>query len=172
MKTSKFLENEAWELELKRRLPLLGHRNWVVVADSAYPALSNPGIEIITTGAEHAEVLRKTLHLIAECGHVRANVYLDLESKFVVEQDAPGVTGCHDEVNRILSGCTATELDHDKIISKLDENAKFFRVLILKSTLTIPYTSVFLELDCGYWTTDAERRLRSSIASTKASAAR
>jgi len=32
-------------------LPLFGHRNWIVVADSAYPAHSMPGIETIVSGA-------------------------------------------------------------------------------------------------------------------------
>jgi len=26
--------------------------------------------------------------------------------------------------------------------------------------MTIPYTSVFMRLDCGYWTEDQENRLR------------
>jgi hypothetical protein len=29
--------------------------------------------------------------------------------------------------------------------------------------MTIPYTSVFFELDCGYWDADAEQRLRQAI---------
>jgi hypothetical protein len=29
--------------------------------------------------------------------------------------------------------------------------------------MTIPYTSVFFELDCGYWNADAEQRLRQLI---------
>jgi hypothetical protein len=38
-----------------------------------------------------------------------------------------------------------------------------FSILIVKSTMTIPYTSVFLELGCGYWDADAEARLRSRM---------
>ena len=52
---------------------------------------------------------------------------------------------------------------HDEIISKLDHAARMFSILIVKSTMTIPYTSVFIELDCGYWNADAEARLRSRI---------
>jgi hypothetical protein len=54
-------------------------------------------------------------------------------------------------------------LPHKQMIANLDESAKMLRVLIFKSTLAIPYTSVFLELDCGYWTSEAEQRLRSSM---------
>jgi hypothetical protein len=55
-------------------------------------------------------------------------------------------------------------LPHEQIIAKLDESGKLFRILVLKSTLAIPYTSVFFELDCGYWSREAEERLRLSIA--------
>jgi hypothetical protein len=47
----------------------------------------------------------------------------------------------------------------------LDRAAGLFRVLIVKTNMTIPYTSVFLELDCAYWNADAEKRLRSAIKS-------
>ena len=30
--------------------------------------------------------------------------------------------------------------------------------------MTIPYTSIFFELDCGYWSAEAEQRLREAIA--------
>jgi hypothetical protein len=43
--------------------------------------------------------------------------------------------------------------------------------VILKSTLAIPYASVFLELGCGYWNGDAEKRLRNALADTTAVAA-
>ena len=147
---------------LGRRLPLFGHRNWIVVVDSAYPAQSNTGIETIATGTGHIEVLEKTLKAIAECEHIRAKVLIDAELKLLTEEDAPGVTAYRHGLNQLLGDLNPGELDHDQIISKLDESGRSFRILIFKSTLTIPYTSVFLELDCGYWNADAERRLRST----------
>ena len=38
-----------------------------------------------------------------------------------------------------------------------------FRVLIIKTDMTLPYTSVFCELDCGYWSAAAEQRLREAL---------
>jgi hypothetical protein len=29
--------------------------------------------------------------------------------------------------------------------------------------MTLPYTSVFLQLDCGYWNADQESRLREAL---------
>ncbi|MFZ0306482.1 MAG: RbsD/FucU domain-containing protein [Terracidiphilus sp.] len=160
-------EEQTWEQRLQHLLPLLGHRNWIVVADSAYPAQSNPGIETIYTGEDHVQLLGKVIDSIAAQTHVRANVYLDSELMQVPEKDAAGVTEVRSAMERAI-GRNARVLDHERIIAKLDESAKLFNVVILKSTLTIPYTSVFLELDCGYWNADAEKRLRDSLASKSA----
>jgi hypothetical protein len=153
-----------WEELLSLRLPLFGHRNWIVIVDSAYPAQSNPGIETIATGADHLLVLKATLEAVQNSKHVRVNIYLDAELKSVAEQDAPGVGGFRKKLMDLIAHRDALELSHEQIISKLDECGALFRILILKSTLAIPYTSVFLELDCGYWNREAEERLRQSMA--------
>jgi hypothetical protein len=158
---------QTWEQRLQRLLPLFGHRNWIVVADSAYPAQSNSGIETISTGEDHLRLLGKVLYSVAAQPHVRANIYLDEELARVPEQDAPGVTELRNEIANLV-GLKARVLAHEQIIAKLDESAKLFNILILKSTLAIPYTSVFLQLDCGYWNQDAEERLRKSLATTTA----
>ena len=46
------------------------------------------------------------------------------------------------------------------IIERLDEAARTFDVLIVKTDMALPYTSVFLELDCGYWSGESESALR------------
>ena len=155
---------EPWERSLKRLLPLWGHRNWIVVADSAYPAQSNTGIETIATGVDHLQLLKSTLNAIRRSKHVRTHLYVDAELEFVAENDALGVTRYREELARLIGNQAIQVIAHDRIIEKLDESAKLFRILILKSTLTIPYTSVFFELGCGYWTSEAEQRLRLSMA--------
>jgi hypothetical protein len=160
-------ETETWEQRLRRLLPLFGHRNWIVVADSAYPAQSNPGIETIFTGEDHLRLLGRVLYSVAAQPHIRANVYIDAELAHVPEKDATGVTEFRGEIESLV-GRNARMLEHERIIAKLDESAKLFNIVILKSTLAIPYTSVFLELDCGYWNPEAETRLRKSIVDSAA----
>jgi len=162
-------ETQTWEQRLQRLLPLYGHRNWIVIADSAYPAQSNPGIETISTGEDHLRLLGKVLYSVAAQPHVRANIYMDAELAQVPEKDAPGVTELRGEIANLVAR-KARVIEHDQIIAKLDESARLFNIVILKSTLAIPYTSVFLELDCGYWNPDAEKRLRESLATTTATA--
>jgi L-fucose mutarotase/ribose pyranase (RbsD/FucU family) len=163
-------EAESWESRFRGLLPLYGHRNWIVVADSAYPAQSNPGIETVFTGGDHTEVLKKVLDAIGASIHVRTNVYLDAELKQVAEEDAPGVSALRKEIIRLLAGNNTHELAHEEIIARLDRAGKLFHILILKSTLAIPYSSVFLELDCGYWSQEAEDRLRGVQATETAGA--
>jgi L-fucose mutarotase/ribose pyranase (RbsD/FucU family) len=162
------LNSETWEQQLKNMLPLLGHRNWIVVADSAYPAQASAGIKTVATSADHLDVLAKTLRAIAECKHVCAKVYVDAELRHVTEEDAPGVSALRHELDRLLKNEKANEVGHEQVIVKLDEGSRLYQILILKTTLTIPYTSVFMQLDCGYWSDAAEKRLRHSLAMGKA----
>ncbi len=64
-----------WERELNLLLPLFGHRNWIAVADVAYPAQSRPGIETIVAGEDQIAVVRKVCEAVTAAGQIRANVY-------------------------------------------------------------------------------------------------
>jgi L-fucose mutarotase/ribose pyranase (RbsD/FucU family) len=154
----------AWQKTLVERVPLYGHRNWIVIADSAYPAQSGTGIETVVSDADHLEVVEAVLKAVGQSKHVRPIVYTDAELKYVSEKDAPGITAYHQRLSRILGSRPVSVLPHEQIISRLDEAGKLFRVLIIKTDLAVPYTSVFLQLDCGYWSADAERRLREAMA--------
>jgi hypothetical protein len=59
-----------------------------------------------------------------------------------------------------LESWKKNSLLHEDIIAKLDEAGNKFKILLFKTNLTLPYTSVFFQLDCGYWDDDAEGRLR------------
>jgi L-fucose mutarotase/ribose pyranase (RbsD/FucU family) len=152
-----------WESRLSLLLPIFGHRNWIVVADSAYPAQSQAGIETIVSGEDQLHVVNKVLAAIDVCKHIRANVYVDKEIEFVDEKDAPGISEYRGQLEAALGGASAKQLPHEQIIAKLDQSAEVFRILIIKTEMTIPYTSVFFELDCGYWDARAEERLRQAI---------
>ena len=162
------LTKPDWERQLNALLPLYGHRNWIVVADSAYPAQSKPGIETIISGGGQLEVVRRVLDAIAASRHIRANIYLDQELQFVGDNDAPGVTRYREQLADLLKSANKIPMLHEQIIARLDQISQVFRVLIIKTELTIPYTSVFFELDCAYWSTDAEQQMRKAMAASGA----
>jgi L-fucose mutarotase/ribose pyranase (RbsD/FucU family) len=153
----------SWQKTVAERIPLYGHRNWIVIADSAYPAQSGAGIETVVSNADHLEVVQAVLTALSHTKHVRPIVYTDAELKYVSENDAPGINAYRERLSRLLGNRPVSVLPHEQIISRLDEAGKLFRVLIIKTNLTVPYTSVFLQLDCGYWSADAERRLREAM---------
>lgn len=152
-----------WKSVLHERLPLLGHRNWIVVADAAYPAQASQGIETIVTGADHFDVVAAVLDGISSCRHIRARVFLDRELEYVSERDAPGVSEVRRQLQTALDGSAGEILPHEEIISKLDAAGRIFRILLMKTKLAIPYTSVFLSLECGYWNDEAEGRMRAAM---------
>ncbi|HEX3984973.1 MAG TPA: RbsD/FucU domain-containing protein [Acidobacteriaceae bacterium] len=150
----------GWQATLHETLPLLGHRNWILVVDSAYPLQNSPGIETIETGASEAEVLRDVLEAVDHSIHVRPVVYMDAELPFVPEQDAPGVSQARSELTGILGKRPVTRLLHEQLLQKVEDVSKSYKVLILKTNETVPYTSVFVQLNCRYWSDEAEARLR------------
>ena len=154
-----------WEEVLEDRLPLYGHRNWLVIADSAYPAQSREGIETIVANEEQTRVLKRAVAILQACKHVTPTIYTDKELTFVSEADAKGVTHFRERLGNLLQGYQVSSLPHDEIISRLDAVGKQFRVLLIKTNLRIPYTSVFFELGCGYWDGQAEMRLRAAMRS-------
>lgn len=153
-------ESSDWKQTLQDRLALYGHRNWIVIADSAYPAQTAPGIETIVSHADQAEVLQQVLASVSASKSVRPIVYLDKELKYVDEKDAPGISAFRTQLAWTLKNQEQHSMLHEQLIAKLGQVSKDFRVLIIKTNLTIPYTTVFLELRASYWSDDAEHKLR------------
>ena len=165
--TSVLAADADWKAVVTETVPLFGHRNWIVIADSAYPDQSADGIETIVSNADQLEVLQFVLDTLAHSPHVTPTVYLDQELSFLDEADAPGVGAYRDQLKAMVQDKTGQSLPHEKIIGKLDEVSRTFHVLLIKTKLTIPYTSVFLQLDCAYWPPEAEKRLRQRMATSR-----
>ncbi len=152
-----------WTERLAASLPALGHRNWIVVADSAFPLQVSPGIETIVTNEDHFAVLRKVLKAVDAAKHVRPKIWLDKELAYVSEDLAPGADAVRQRLEDMLKGRGAAPVLHEELISRLDQAGRTFKIVMVKTTLAVPYTSVFLELDCGYWPPEAEAKLREKM---------
>lgn len=158
--------SSTWRDVLRDRLQLFGHRNWLVIADSAYPAQSRQGVETIVADEEQATALANTFAILHECKHIKPTIYTDRELSFVSEEDAPGIASYQKQLTELLKGYEVRAVPHEEIISRLDRVGEMFRVLLVKTKMRIPYTSVFFELECGYWNAQAEGRLRAAMSST------
>jgi len=160
----------TWRAKVAGSMPLLGHRNWILIVDSAYPLQSSPGIDTIETDAGQLEVIRHVLFAIDRSIHVRPVIQMDAELPFVSEQDAPGAAAYRTEIADLLREYPVESLPHDRIIANIEEASKHFNILVLKTNMVVPYTSVFIRLDCKYWSADAEKRLRDKMAAAGQSA--
>jgi hypothetical protein len=159
-----------WKSRLAAELPLLGHRNWILIVDSAYPLQSSPGVETIETNASQLDVVRYVLSTVNRSIHVRPDIFMDAELPFVPDNDAPGASAYRTAIAAALKGYAVQSVLHDKIIATIGQTGSQFHVLVLKTTMTVPYSSVFIRLNCRYWGDDAEQRMRAKMAAAGASA--
>lgn len=155
----------SYREELAEVLPLLGHRNWILVVDKAYPLQSSEGIQYINSGEDLIPALKNVLGLLSEASHVKPIVYLDKELSCMDDTLSPGVDQLKADLAQLTQGWDVHQILHDEVFAKLDAASKLFNVVVIKTESLIPYTSVFIELDCGYWSSDREQALRSRLAS-------
>ncbi|KAA6300244.1 MAG: hypothetical protein EZS26_003613 [Candidatus Ordinivivax streblomastigis] len=148
-----------WKEELKSVMPLLGHRNWIVVTDMAYPLQTQPGIKTLYTNESYIDVLAFAFNEIEKEPHIKPLIYQDKELSYLEDKDAEGVGELRRQMQTLL-GNRVTPVSHETLITRLDEVSRMFHVVILKTNLTIPYTSTFFELDCNYWNSTKEEALQ------------
>jgi hypothetical protein len=158
----------GWQAKVAQTMPLLGHRNWILIVDSAYPLQTSPGVETIETNADQVDVVRYVLGAISRSIHVRPVIFMDAELPYLSDQDNPGASAYRTQTDNVLHDYPVQSLPHEKIIANVDEAGKLFHILVLKTNMTIPYTSVFIRLDCKYLSADAEKRLRAKMAAAGA----
>ena len=139
---------------------MLGHRNWILVVDKAFPDQSAAGMELINSSEEFHSVLKHILIKLAESTHIKPIYYQDLELDYITEALVPGIDKFNAETNEILQSVELNKILHEDIFSKMYEASSLFNILIIKTENTIPYSSIFIELDCKYWDNEKEIELR------------
>ena len=159
--------SRSWEDRFDEILPLLGHRNWVVIADMAYPLQSGDGILTIYADEPYLDVIKKVKGAIDAAPHVRPLIWRDRELDFIDESLVAGVDALKAGIVEAV-GPEATAAIHEDIIRRLDEEGKLYQVVIIKTPMRVPYTTVFFQLDCGYWPADKADILAGRIAAASA----
>lgn len=143
-------QNSDWSNQFHTLLPYLGHRNWIVITDMAYPLQSGNGITTLYADEDYLSVLKTVKSEIDNASHVFAHVYHDQELEFITDEMVSGIDGFRQSMSNIC-GTEAQSMPHEQLLAKMDEAGKLYNILIIKTPLTIPYTSTFFELDCAYW---------------------
>lgn len=149
-----------WKEEFSLELPKLGHRNWILIVDKAFPELASYNIKIINTNSPLLNVLNEVKTVLDSQSHITPILYKDLELEMLDEGLVKGSTKFKENLYKIYPKEAYKSILHEEIFSKMDSSSKIFKILVLKSETTIPYSSVFMELDCKYWNPELESLLR------------
>ena len=153
---------EDWQSILDERLPLMGHRNWLLVVDKAFPLQNGDGIEVIYVDDGLLNVLPLVKGKIEASTHIKPIIYNDLELDYLDNEAVPGVKQYREKLYQVL-GPDCKKILHDSVFLKIDDASRLFKVLVIKTNEVIPYSSVFIELDCKYWSPRQEEELRKKM---------
>lgn len=157
-------KDNTWQAAVDRQAGQLGYRNWIVIAEASFPAHNRPGVRQVNASVEVPEALDYVLGVLEQTENVRPHVYVTREVSAVENDFAPGIDDYRKRVELAFHGHERTGLDQQSLLTLLQDANRSFDVLVIRTTTALPYTSVFLELQPGYWDVDSETRLRDNIA--------
>jgi D-ribose pyranose/furanose isomerase RbsD len=152
-----------WKKTFSEQLNLLGHRNWILVVDKAFPAQTAEGIMVVNSGENLLSVLDFVLQETGQASHVKPVIYTDHELAYITPEQVPDIADYRRALSLRLKDFSVKTILHDSVFVKIDQASRLFKVLVIKTEEVIPYSSVFIELDCSYWTPEQEAGLRESM---------
>ena len=145
------------------QLQQLGARNWVVIADPTYPIPAGAGVLAMPVPSSSEDTFREVLDLLELQASLTPRIWVCNEMEAVTESLAPGIKEYRTAVNSLLSGRFCYRLDEKIISMQLADAAQKYRVLYLKTNTQLPYSTIAIELDSGYWNPDAEAEIRQRL---------
>lgn len=158
-----FGSQNSWQAAVDRQAAQLGYRNWIVIAEASYPAQHRAGLRQVVADVEIPEALDYVLRALERTENLRPRVYLTRELRSIENDFAPGIDDMRKRINGALHGHEAAELEQQSLMTLLEDTARSFDVLVIRTRSAMPYASVFLELQPGYWDEASESRLRDRI---------
>ena len=158
-----FPRQSTWKDAVNRQVSQLGYRNWVIVAEASFPAHNRPVFRQVTADVDVPVAVDYVLNSLERTQHVRPRVYLPREQRSVENDFAPGIDEMRKKIRASLHGHESTELEQQSLLTLLEDASRSFDVLVIRTHTALPYSSVFLELQPGYWDADSESRLRDRI---------
>lgn len=152
-----------WKSQIRKELPRLGRSNWIVIGDASFPEHSRPGLRMIVTDGHIPDILNFVLKEMGRTEFVSKRLFSAQELGRVGNDDAPGVDEYRKSLNYVLNGREIHRVQQRTLDILMEDSRERFVTLVIKSVTDLPYTSIYLELDTGYWSADAEADLRKRI---------
>ena len=153
----------AWQSAVDRQVGQLGYRNWVVIAEASFPAHSRAGVRQVTAAVDVPEAVDYVLKALERTETVRPQIHVCRELRSVENDFAPGMDELRKRLKGSLHGHEPMELDQQSLLTLIEDANRSFDVLVIRTQTALPYSSVFLELQPGYWDVESETRLRQRI---------
>ena len=164
-------EEQYEELDpgLVREVRALGNRNWIVIADESFPLHTRRGVRTLLVDKEIPEVLSGVIDVLESQQHVTPVFYRTRELGLIENDAAPGIDAYRTKVTEALRGHEIRDFKYRYLQVVLEDDSKTFAVLVIKTKTALPYSSIFIELDSGYWDQSSEEKLRSKMEAQDAS---
>ena len=137
-----------------------GARNWVVIADPTYPIPAGAGAYTMAVQSGAADTFREVLDLLETQASLTPRIWVCNEMEVLTDSLAPGITQYKHEIDPLLSGRFCYRLDEKIISAQLADASQKYRILYIKTRTQLPYSTIAIELDSGYWDPDAEAEVR------------
>ena len=80
--------------------------------------------------------------------------------EYITPVMVPYIENYKKQLQKNLKDIVPMTMLHDSVFVKIDKASRLFKVVVLKTEEVIPYSSVFIELDCRYWSGEKEKELR------------
>jgi hypothetical protein len=161
----------VWGGLVSREIDALGIQNWIIIAESSFPVVSRRGVRTVIVDAEIPELVDFVVNYLERSENVTPSFNTARELPFVSNDRAPGIDQFRKDLDEALHGHKVRELDYRSLSLLAHSDASKFAVLVLKSKTALPYSSVFIELDSGFWDRDLEDELRENIRNAERKAA-
>ena len=125
-----------WQAAVERQAGQLGYRNWIRQVNSS---VSIP------------ETLDYVLNVLEQTENLRPKVYVPRELRSVENDFAPGIDELRKAIKSSTRGHELTELDQQSLLTLVEDANRSFDVLVIRTPTALPYSSIFIEIQPGYW---------------------
>ncbi|MCW1925604.1 hypothetical protein OKA05_23805 [Luteolibacter arcticus] len=156
-------QSGGWRDDLAMHAAQLGYRNWIVIAEASFPAHSRGGVRQINADEEIPVVVDEVLRTLERTEHVTPRIYVSRELRSVENDYAPGIDEFRKRLQGSMHAHETTELEQQSLLTLMEDSNKTFEVLVIRTKTALPYSSVFMELQPGYWNADSESALRDKL---------
>lgn len=141
----------------------LGYGNWIVIAESSFPVHSRRGVRTLLVDGEIPQVLDRILTSLEYSDSVKPSFTTASELRYLSNDQAPGIDQFRSELEVALHGHPTRRMDYRALNLLLEDSSNKFAVLVIKTKTSLPYTSVFIELQSNYWDRESETELRQKL---------